>query len=259
MAVIRVNKTANYTVMSNSHFREKDMSLKAKGLLSLMLSLPDTWDYSIAGLCAICVEKESAIKSTLDELKRFGYLKVSKLFPNETDSGRIEYVYDIFETPNNQAVEKQGVENLPLENQSVENPRQYNTNKSNTKKSNTNTLSTNKKKVSKAAENSFDSLIEKYSNGNEEIKALLGDWLKVRKAKRAAMTDRAIELNLQKLDRLAKESKLSVVDYLEEVIRRGWAAFFVINNFNAPAQQQRGNIIDDYRKLDEKILNGELF
>ena len=72
MAVIRINKTSDYTVMSNAHFREKEMSLKAKGLLSLMLSLPDTWDYSINGLVAFCKENESAIKSTLNELKRFG-------------------------------------------------------------------------------------------------------------------------------------------------------------------------------------------
>lgn len=71
MAVIRVEKTKNYTVMSNYHFKEKEMSLKAKGLLSLMLSLPDNWDYTIAGLVTICKENESAIKSALDELKIF--------------------------------------------------------------------------------------------------------------------------------------------------------------------------------------------
>ena len=66
MAVIRVNKTKNYTIMSNYHFYEKEMSLKAKGLLSLMLSLPDEWDYSINGLVSICKENETSIKSTLD-------------------------------------------------------------------------------------------------------------------------------------------------------------------------------------------------
>lgn len=71
MSVIRVEKTKNYTVMSNYHFKEKEMSLKAKGLLSLMLSLPDNWDYTIAGLVTICKENESAIKSALDELKIF--------------------------------------------------------------------------------------------------------------------------------------------------------------------------------------------
>ena len=76
MSVIKVNKTKDYTIMSNYHFKERNMSLKAKGLLSLMLSLPADWDYSIAGLVAICKENETAIKSTLDELKQFGYLEV---------------------------------------------------------------------------------------------------------------------------------------------------------------------------------------
>ena len=66
MSVIRVEKTKDYTVMSNYHLREKKMSLKAKGLLSLMLALPPNWDYSIRGLVSICKEKELAIKNTLD-------------------------------------------------------------------------------------------------------------------------------------------------------------------------------------------------
>ena len=132
MPVLRVHKTKDYTVMSNYHFKEKEMSLKAKGLLSQMLSLPDNWDYSVAGLVAINKENESSIKSTLNELKKFRYLKVTKLMPNETKTGRIEYLYDIYEKPfkeqpeEKQETEKQEVENLPLENQPLENQRQYN-------------------------------------------------------------------------------------------------------------------------------------
>ena len=116
------------------------------------------------------------------------------------------------------------------------------------------------KKGRKAADNSFDSLIENFANGNEEIRELLGEWLKVRKAKRAAMTDRAIELNLQKLDRLAAESNMSVTEYLKEVICRGWTAFFPIKNFSAPApkQAQGGGAMDDYMRFEEKILQGDL-
>ena len=115
-----------------------------------------------------------------------------------------------------------------------------------------------KKKGRKTAAASFDSLIEKYSNGNGEVKELLGDWLKVRKAKRAVMTDRAIELNLQKLDSLASESGMTVAEYLQEVIRRGWQAFYAIKNFNAPAPKS-GGIIDDYERMNERIENGDLF
>lgn len=136
MAVIRVHKNHDYTVISNRLFREKGMSLKAKGLLALMLSLPDTWDYSISGLVAICKENESSIKTGLNELKEFGYLEIIKQDPSETKSGRIEYVYNIYESPKQerekQEVEKQGVENQPTENQG-----QLNTKESITKEVNT--------------------------------------------------------------------------------------------------------------------------
>lgn len=95
--VCRVNKSDNYTVMSNFHLRSMNISLKAIGLLSKVLSLPKGWDYSISGLTSICKEKKSAIRSTLAELKHWGYLEVTKLMPNETKSGRIEYVYDFYE------------------------------------------------------------------------------------------------------------------------------------------------------------------
>ena len=143
MPIFRVNKTSDYTIMSNAHFKEKSMSLKAKGLLSLMLSLPDDWDYSIRGLVAICKENESAIKTALNELKTFGYLEITKKNPNETESGRIEYEYNVYEQPQKkQPEEKQGVENLPTENQGVEKPAQLNTKKQNTKE-----LKTNDKKI----------------------------------------------------------------------------------------------------------------
>lgn len=143
MSVIRVEKTKDYTVMSNEHFKEKEMSLKAKGLLSLMLSLPDNWDYSIAGLVAICKESDTAIKSTLDELKEFGYLEMVKKLPNQTNSGRFEYEYIVHETSikekqegEKQEGEKQEVENQGLEVQGVENQGQLNIKQLNIKESN---------------------------------------------------------------------------------------------------------------------------
>ena len=64
MAVFRVHKTRDFTVMSNHHLRDKNLTLKAKGLLSVILSLPDDWKYSIAGLASICKEGTSAVKSS---------------------------------------------------------------------------------------------------------------------------------------------------------------------------------------------------
>lgn len=96
-SVIRVEKTKNYTVMSNQHFHVQNMSLKAKGLLSLILSLPDNWEYSISGLSAICQESTGTIKKTLDELKKLGYLEVIKHKPSSENGGRYTYEYIIYE------------------------------------------------------------------------------------------------------------------------------------------------------------------
>ena len=148
MSIFRVNKNKNYTIMSNYHLRDRNLSLKAKGLLSLMLSLPDTWDYSMNGLISICKESDTAIKSALDELKVFGYLTVWKIYPCQNNTGRISYIYDIFEEPVKEKTEQQGgeiqgVENLGLEIQGVENQVQLNTNIQNTNIQNTNNLNNN--------------------------------------------------------------------------------------------------------------------
>ena len=128
MAVFRVHKTKNYTLMSNHHLRDKNLSLKAKGLLSVMFSLPDSWNYSIPGLCAILKENETAVKSTIKELKATGYLVVDKKKPcKEEGRSKFEYIYNIYETPQEvpdngiiQELPQQGIENLPLETPEVE-------------------------------------------------------------------------------------------------------------------------------------------
>ena len=75
MAVFRVERTHNYTVMSNYHLRDKTISFKAKGLLSLMLSLPEDWDYTLAGLARISLEGKDAIRAAVVELEKAGYVQ----------------------------------------------------------------------------------------------------------------------------------------------------------------------------------------
>lgn len=157
MSKIRTHKKSNYTVMSNYHLQDQRLSFKSKGLLSVMLSLPKDWDYSINGIVKISKEEKAAVMSTLNELKEFGYVKVTKKLPNETKSGRIEYEYDIYETPiqcqeehesdvqdtyiqntEKQDIEKQDTENQYTEFQDTEvqvteNPTQLNTKESITK------------------------------------------------------------------------------------------------------------------------------
>lgn len=228
VAVIRVHKTKDYTVMSNAHFREKKMSLKAKGLLSQMMSLPDDWDYSIMGLTTLSKDGKDSVMSALNELEKFGYLKRTRL---TDEHGRFAgYDYDIFEQPQG---EKPYAENPNTEKPNAENPRQLNTNQSITKQSNTNVIEI--KKESKKG--SFDQLINDFVltldvSDREAVESLLKDWLKVRKAKRAAMTDKAIELNLRKLKELASESHMTIENYLEAVIMRGWQAFYPIKEYS---------------------------
>lgn len=162
--IVRVIKNENYTVMSNHHLMNRNLSLKAKGLLSIILALPDDWEYSVAGLVAISREKETSINTALKELKENGYLVVIKKMPNETSSGRIEYEWNFFEYPCNypdrvypkkvmpadqkiqepekQGTEKQGVEFQGLEVQGLENQGQLNTNIVNTNISNTKLVNT---------------------------------------------------------------------------------------------------------------------
>lgn len=134
MAVFKVEKTKNFTIMSNHHLQNKNLSLKAKGLLSYMLSLPSDWDYSLAGLVANSKESKTSIRNTLNELKENHYLSIIKLYPNQTESKKIEYVYNIFEEPHLEpSIQKQDTENQYLDFQYIENDTQINTNIQNTK------------------------------------------------------------------------------------------------------------------------------
>ena len=142
IAVIRVIKNKNYTVMSNTHLKDKRLSLKAIGLLSVVLGLPEDWHYTVNGLVGIVKDGKDSVGSAIKELKKNGYLRVEKIYPNE-NSNRIQYQYTFFENP--QEVDFQGVENQVVETQVLENPYTYKyTNKPNTNKLNTNTQSKHK-------------------------------------------------------------------------------------------------------------------
>ena len=118
MAVFRVERNKGYTVMSNHHLRNKELSLKAKGLLSQMLSLPEDWDYTLAGLSFINREKIDAIREAVKELERAGYIVRSR---ERDEKGRLRGTdYVIFEQP-----QTPPVSDLPtLENPTLENPTQ---------------------------------------------------------------------------------------------------------------------------------------
>lgn len=148
MAVFRVNKTNNYTIMSNHHLRNKELTLKAKGLLSQMLSLPDDWDYTLEGLSRINKEKVDAIRTAVRELEQQGYIQRHQ---TRDENGRMssnEYV--IFETPQNKppslenpTTVKPPSDNPTTEKPTSENPMQINTNILNKEEINIDLLKTN--------------------------------------------------------------------------------------------------------------------
>ncbi len=92
-----VKRSSGYTVMSNHHLRNQNLSLKAVGLLSLMLSLPDNWDYTIAGLATICKEGKAAIRAAIGELEQAGYITRTQLTDEGGKFGKNQYI--IRETP----------------------------------------------------------------------------------------------------------------------------------------------------------------
>ena len=135
MAVFRIERTRDYTVMSNHHLRNANLSLKAKGLLSMILSLPEDWNYTTRGLAAICKEGVDAIGKTLKELELAGYIIRRQLRGKD---GRIsDTEYTIFEKPRKPSppdTTLPDTENPYLDKPDTEKPAELNIEKSNTEK-----------------------------------------------------------------------------------------------------------------------------
>ena len=140
MAVFRIERTRDYTVMSNHHLRNGKLSLKAKGLLSMMLSLPEDWNYTTRGLAAICKEGVDAIGGALRELETAGYIVRHQLRDRQGRISDTEYV--IYEQPQPKNPDtpqpdtaSPDTENPDMEKPDTEKPAELNIEKSNTEKS----------------------------------------------------------------------------------------------------------------------------
>ena len=255
MSVVRVEKTKNYTTMSNYHFKEKEMSLKAKGLLSLMLSLPDTWDYTIAGLVSICKENETAIKSGLNELRQFGYLQIIKKMPTETNTGRIEYEYIIHEKPI-QEDKKQDIENLYIESQHIEKHGQLNINKLNTNNKNINIINNinsdnsqnlqidnleeskniiekPKKELTTRQKNAIErnKILEEFiKDEDDDIKKAIKDYVEIRRKK--GLEPKQLQIILEDFEKsFNNKPKAVILEQIRKATARGWMALSYEDNF----------------------------
>lgn len=261
MAVIRTKKVKNFTVISNDSLKERKMSNKAKGMLATMLSLPDTWKYSIAGLVAISKESRTAIKSALRELKEFGYLEIKKMYPNYSQGRkRIEYNYLIYETPRNsikpdnyKGCRCQETHFQALEVQTIENSPQLNNNTLNTNKSSTVSIVSKKEEKTKNVENStyhtrsekkkykgannkpnykresYNSIIARYAKGNDEISGFLKKFVQMRCATNKLLTNSGFEKILQRLDRFSCGHDMAKIEILDKSIRKSCPDVYPLN------------------------------
>mgnify|MGYP000322026236 FL=1 len=242
MAIVRVVKNKDYTVMSNAHLHDKRLSLKAVGLLSIVLSLPDDWHYTVKGLVGSVKDGERAVNGALSELKQCGYLQVNKLYPN-SERSKIEYQYVFYEKP-------QGIQNVPLEqdlqnvdlqnvglqNVDLQNVGAYiNTNKQSTNKQNTKELSTNEYKEKNNKKESVNSVIAEYTE-NKDLQDALHGFVEMRNKARKPLTARAMKLSLNKLNELALDdvTKIAIVN---QSIVHSWSTFYKLQNNNNGQRQ----------------------
>lgn len=231
MAVFRVERTRDYTVMSNYHLRDKSLSLKAKGLLSQMLSLPEDWDYTLAGLSFINRESKDAIRSAINELEKAGYI----IRHQTTDaSGKFagnEYI--IHESP----IESEPLLEKPLSGfpttdnpstgkPSTENPTQINIEKLNTQKSITDGSITDSipfrgtaAKPPEPKRRETMSLTEMESYRELILENIEYDCLKQRFGTYREDLDEIVELLVETVCAKRKTTRIAGADFPHEVVR----------------------------------------
>ena len=199
MSTIRVEKNRNYTIIHNQFLQNKELSLKAKGLLALCLSLPDDWNYNIRGLVSLCKESLTSVRSSLKELEEHGYVVITKL---QDAKGRFTYNYTIYEVP---VAENPILDNQVMEKQSTENVNLQITKELITKKENINKLNLY---IEQAAP--------------PYIQPLLKEYVEMRKEIGAELTERGLKLLLSRLEKLSNNNQNIQKLMLENAIMNKW-------------------------------------
>lgn len=226
MAVLRKDKRGNFTVIDNAIFKDRTLSLKAKGLLCQMLSLPDGWEFSVEGLTKLSTDGRSAVASALNELQEAGYFRRESVRSGNRIAG-VEYV--ISEVPNADFLI---AENLTAEKLIAEKPQQLNTNKSKTKESNT-------KSSSLRSEDIYEGL-------SENLISALKDFEEMRKKIKSPMTDRAKVSLVNKLNKLAGDDEELKIQMLDEAILHNWKSVYPLKENDDGSRQ------DDARRSDKE-------
>jgi hypothetical protein len=221
MSIVRVHKTANFTVMSNYHFKEKGMSLKAKGLLSLMLSLPDDWNYSISGLVKLSKDGKDSVMSALAELEKFGYLSRERIVNSKGQFAGVEY--NIYEEPQPQKpnAEKQNEDKQNADKPNAENREQLNTNSINYL---------------------LDKIFDILNTNDAELIALYRDYIKARDVMNAPLTEAGLEKLVERAKRLSKNNIMIEKVLLETAIINNW------KNIYPPRESELARVNEDVKE-----------
>ena len=218
MSVMRVHKTANFTVMSNYHFKERKMSLKAKGLLSLMLSLPDDWDYSVAGLTTLSKDGKDGVMTALAELEKFGYLTRTRLVNDKGQFDGIEY--NIFESPQENPVAEKPISAKPIEVKPIsENTSQLKTNQLN---------------------NLFNKLLYELNTKDMELVELYQEYIQNRETNKNPLTESGLERLVKRAKKLSKGSEMIEKEMLAASIRNNWKDIYLPREEELKIIQEEG-------------------
>ena len=203
MSVFRVHKTENYSVIANYHFKEKEMSLKSKGLLSLMLSLPDTWQYSISGLTKLSKDGKDSVMSALTELEEFGYLTRTRMINDKGQFAGVEY--NIFEQPQPKepVSANQNSEKSNEDNSNAEEPRQLNTN---------------------SIKDLFNKIFIELSTKEKDVEliALYREYVQMREDIKSPLTELGLEKLINRAKQLSKGNIRVEKVLLENAIINNW-------------------------------------
>lgn len=226
MAIKKEGSAKQYTIINNHLLKNTDLSLKAKGLLCLMFSLPEDWNFSTKGLTSIVKDGERSVRSTLKELEDNRYL-IRK--PIHDGAHIIDWEYQIFEAPYNQEGCNEDVQNQDVQNVHLRKSTQLNTNKLNTNIQNTNKY----KKESKKKE--FEDILSEIED--EDIVNALGEFINMRKAVKKPLTAHALELNIKHLFELSND-KTTMIAIIEQSVMHNWLIFYPLKEQSTSTSKQ---------------------
>ena len=219
-------KKTSFAQVSNVALRDETLSLKAKGLLSLMLSLPDDWNYSISGLVTLSKDGKDSVMSALAELEKFGYLERQRIVNDKGQFAGVEY--NIFEQPQPEkpTAAKQNEEMQKAAKANTENRQQLNTNS-------TNYL--------------LDKVFELLNTNDAELIALYREYIKMRDNINAPITESGLEALVERCNRLSKGNVKVQKILLENAIINNWKNIYMPRE--TELQELNKEVVQDFKNL----------